>query len=128
MGSGFSKTVSLGRRVFAREEFRFKLPPLAAGLLSPPFLSPYSPSLNSWTQTQNGHGTSWKNIHLKQISRLGGRPLGCEPRLQCASGQPFSSAHQGPALPTHRAMSSGRSQRSQSLGLSVMEMVTTILI
>ena len=109
LGLGFRcySKVSPGRKVFAGGEFRFKLPPLAAGLLF--FLTH---SLPSWTRTQRPRK---RKVYLKQVSKR-------ECRLWC--GLLCNSQHS----PTHRAKLSGRSQRSQGLGLSVRRIVVTVPI
>ena len=77
----YSKKVSLGKKVFAREEFRFS-----------PLTEEREPHRTAMTRP------SKRKVYLRQISKLGGRPpkRGC--RLQCASGRVLSDVQQSPAL------------------------------
>ena len=77
IGLGFrcySKNISLGRKVFAGEEFGI---PVTAEL---------EPHRTAMTRPKK------RVIYLRQISKLGRRPPKRACRLQCASGQALSEA------------------------------------
>ena len=92
-GFGFRcyRRVSQGRKVFAREKFRFS--PLTADL---------EPCRTAKTRPSKG------KIYLRQISKLGGRCPKRECSLQCASDRVLSDVQQSLALAAYMKLSISR--------------------
>ena len=101
MGLGFHcySKASLGRRVLAKEEFRFKLLPFTSGLLSPSFLPltsslpPFpSPSTAGLKYRTVMTRPSKRGIFLRQVFKLGGRLPKRNADFNTLGGQLLSNA------------------------------------